>query len=104
MVYSQREGVKMGLPLGPMFANAFMAHYEEIWIKECPKEFKSIFYKRYMDDCFVIFKNRDEAKNFHILSSKHENISNDYENEKSLPFLDIFIEKKFVTFVYRKFN
>ena len=81
-----------------------MAYYEEIWLKECPKKFKPIFYKTYVDDYFVIFKNRDEAKKFHsYLNSKHENIkfSIAHENERSLPFLDILMEREECNFVYR---
>ena len=29
-------GVAMGSPLGPSLANAFLAHYEQIWLSDCP--------------------------------------------------------------------
>ena len=46
----------MGLPLGPTFANIFYEFNEQIWLNECPERFKPIFYTRYIDDTFVLFK------------------------------------------------
>ena len=106
--YLQHDGVGMGLPLGPTFANVFMAYHEENWLRDCPLDFKPIFYKRYVDDCFVIFRTRDQAEKFHsFLNSKHPNInfSIEHENNSSLSFLDIFIQRenfKFKTSVFRK--
>ena len=34
--YVQCEGVGMGLPLGPTFANAFMCYSEKNWLADCP--------------------------------------------------------------------
>ena len=28
----------MGSPLGPSLANVFLAHYESIWLSNCPDE------------------------------------------------------------------
>ena len=42
-VYNQIEGLGMGLPLGPTFANIFMCFNELIWISHCPASFKPIF-------------------------------------------------------------
>ena len=55
IVYKQVDGVAMGSPLCPTLANAFLAHYEQIWFNDCPDEFKSVYYKRYVDDIFVLF-------------------------------------------------
>ena len=57
IVYQQVDGVAMGVaPLGPSLANAFLAHYEQIWHNDCPDEFKPVYYKRYADDIFVLFR------------------------------------------------
>ena len=50
----------MGLPLGPTFANIFMCYHEKLWLRECPDHFKPVFYTRYVDDTFVLF--RDESQ------------------------------------------
>ena len=55
IIYEQIDVVAMGSPLGPSLANAFLAHYEQIWLNDCPDEFKPVYYKRYVDDIFVLF-------------------------------------------------
>ena len=52
--YTQVDGVAMGSPLGPSLANAFLCHHETKWLNDCPKKFKPVFYKRYVDDAFVL--------------------------------------------------
>ena len=106
--YSQIDGVAMGSPLGPTLANVFLCHHEKKWLNDCPNNFKPVFYKRYVDDIFVLFKKSEHVQLFvNYMNSKHKNISFSYEAEKdgAMPFLDvnIFREKgKFVTNVYRK--
>ena len=55
-LYTQKDGVAMGNPLGPSLANAFLSHHEVKWLNDCPAHFKPIFYRRYVDDLFVIFE------------------------------------------------
>ena len=62
--YVQQEGVGMGLPLGPTFANIFMCFHESKWLNDCPPDFRPILYKRYVDDYFVLFRCRSHADNF----------------------------------------
>ena len=106
--YKQIDGVAMGSPLGPALANIFMCNFENKWLKDCPHSLKPVFYRRYVDDIFVLFSSLDQTEKFKkYLSSKHLNInfSLEKENEGRLSFLDvnIFREKgKFVTNVYRK--
>ena len=50
IIYEQIDGVAMGSPLGPSLANTFLTHYEQIWLNDCPDEFKPVYYKRYVDD------------------------------------------------------
>ena len=49
---SEIDGVAKGSPLGP--TNICLCHYEEIWLKDCPPQFKPNFYKRYVDDIFTM--------------------------------------------------
>ena len=44
-LYIQVDGVAMGSPLGPSFANIFLSHQEENWLNKCPINFKPSFYR-----------------------------------------------------------
>ena len=55
--YIQKDGVAMGNPLGPTLANAFLCFHEKEWLKQCPNEFRPTYYKRCVDDVFVLFEN-----------------------------------------------
>ena len=46
----------MGSPLGPTLANAFICHFENIWLENCPTQFKPVLYRRYVDDIFLRFR------------------------------------------------
>ena len=54
-LYEQVDGVAMGSPLGPLFANIFLAFHERSWLTNCPLEFKPLFFRRYIDDSFFCF-------------------------------------------------
>ena len=58
--YNQIEGISMGSPLGPLFANIFLSHHEKIWLRNCPPHFKPLYYRRYVDDTFLLFKSKDD--------------------------------------------
>ena len=106
--FEQVEGLGMGLPLGPTFANAFMCHHEIDWLGQCPVEFKPVLYRRYIDDCFLLFRDESHVELFHsYLNSKHPNIKFTYEreNNRELSFLDINVRRNvssFDTSVFRK--
>ena len=108
VLYKQKDGVAMGSPLGPTLANAFLCFYERKWLEKCPLEFKPVFYRRYVDDIFVLFKSPDHIENFrNYFNSCHPNMSFSFEKEKNgkMPFLDVEISREncnFVTTVYRK--
>ena len=42
--YKQVDGVAMGSPLGPALANIFMCSFESKWLRDCPNDFKPVFY------------------------------------------------------------
>ena len=98
----------MGSALGPLLANIFLSFHETNWLKDCPFEFKPLYYWHYVDDLFIVFKSCDHILPFlNYLNSKHTNITFTYEVEKDkcLPFLDVnilFSNGKFSTTVYRK--
>ena len=52
------------IPLGPTFANICMCFYESTWLSDCPAEFKPIFYRRYIDDTFLLLRHKDHSALF----------------------------------------
>ena len=106
--YQQIDGVAMGSPLGPTLANIFLGQNEVKWLNDCPSSCKPLYYRRYVDDLFLLFRGPecvDIFKNY--MNSKHSNInfSSESEIEDSIPFLDVFITRineHFTTSIYRK--
>ena len=86
--YKQIDGVAMGSPLGPALANIFMCSLENKWLKDCPDSLKPVFYRRYVDDIFVLFSSLDQAKMFKkYFSSKHPNINFSLEKKMMVVYL-----------------
>ena len=98
----------MGNRLSPAIANCFLCYHEEIWLRECPEAWKPLYYRRYMDDIFVIFRRKSQVKQFQdYLNGKHPNIEFTTEEEKAgcFNFLDVtikFISGRFQLSTYRK--
>jgi hypothetical protein len=105
--YDQVDGVAMGSPLGPLFANVFMSNFETKHVQEM-KRLGLKRWKRYVDDVFATF-NREEQSNqvLAFLNAQHANIkfTLEKENNNQLPFLDISVIRtrtKYKTTLYRK--
>ena len=62
--YTQVDSVAMGSPPRPSLAHAFLYHHETKWLNDCPKKFKPVFHKSYVDDIFPLFKRPDHVKPF----------------------------------------
>jgi len=105
--YDQIDGVAMGSPLGPLFANFFMSDFERKHMPELRRLGVKRWY-RYVDDVFATLKtnvNVDEILEF--LNSRHINIkfTSELESNNKLPFLDVYVIRrlnKYITTVYRK--
>jgi len=81
----------MGSPLGPCYANTFLCYHEQAWLNNCPSSFKPIYYRRYMDDTFLLFSDPSHINPFmSYLNSQHPNIRFTCEAEQNnkLSFLD----------------
>ncbi|XP_070000774.1 uncharacterized protein [Penaeus vannamei] len=63
-IYTQVDGVAMGSPLGPCYANTFLCYHEQAWLNNCPSSFKPIYYRRYMDDTFLLFNDPSHINPF----------------------------------------
>ena len=60
-IYQHIDGVAMGSPLGPLFANIFMSFHKKSWFYNCPSLLKTLLYRRYVDDCFLLFRSLDHV-------------------------------------------
>ena len=56
VLYTQKDGMAMGSSLGPTMSNVFLSFYKVKWLEQYPKEFKPVFYRRYVADIFPFFK------------------------------------------------
>ena len=71
--YKQVVGVAMGSPLDPALANIFVCSFERKWLRDCPNDFKPVFYRRYVNVIFELFSSFDLTDTFKgYLPSKHK--------------------------------
>lgn len=91
MLIEQQDGIPMGLHCAPVFANLYMAAHEIEWLSKLPDDF---FYRRYIDDCFVIFPLDDVV---HSLSCPGLTIQW-ADSEFGLSFLDVYFHTHQGTF------
>ena len=108
ILYKQIDGLAIDSLLEPSLANAFLCHYEKLWLDSCPLEFKPVVYRRYVDDIFVLFKSKDHLLSFaKYMNTRHKNLkfTFDFEQNNSFSFLDVKItcgSNGFSTSVFRK--
>ena len=57
-LYRQDEGMAMGSPLSPIFANIFMEEFEQKALSLA--QLKPKIWWRYVDDTFVVFPHGDD--------------------------------------------
>ncbi|CAF4078830.1 unnamed protein product, partial [Rotaria sp. Silwood2] len=94
-IYSQINGVAMGSPLGPVFADIYV-NYLESKLMSRLKNNGLLYLRRFVDDTFAIIKkDADINKIIDILNSFDNCIVFTCEEEvnNSLPFLDIYITR-----------
>ena len=104
-LYVQTEGVAMGSPLGPLFANFYMAHVENDVLSD--PDVTPSTYVRYVDDCFVDVTDVNSLLNLIAKFESRSVLKFTYELSKDnvIPFLDVLVERghnQFHTSVYRK--
>ena len=78
----------MGSPLAPVLANLFMGHHERFWLNSF-QDSSVLFYRRYVDDTFCIFKSEQDAiLFFNFINTRHPNIrfTMDKESNRVISF------------------
>ena len=99
--YKQHDGVAMGSPLGPTFANIFLWVHEILWLEKYPSEFRPVIYKRYVDDTFLLFQNINQIEKFkYYLNLQHANIK--FTSEIEIDIKIVRYNNKFTTSFYHK--
>src|SRR5687768_6966177 len=110
-LYKQTDGMSKGSPLGPLFANIFLSHYESQWLNDSPV--KPILYKRYVDDTlWLLPANADIPTLMAFMNSRHANMRFTMETESNdcINFIGVTITHSpsdnnlhgYLTSVYRK--
>ena len=59
LLHKQEDGVAVGSSLGLTMANVFLSFYEVKWLEQYPKEFRPVFYRRYVDKIFALFESTE---------------------------------------------
>ena len=74
-----------------------MSFMEIKWLNECPPDFKPMYYIRYIDDSFLLFKSEDQIINFqNYLNNKYPNIkfTCECENNRNFAYIDRLVIRK----------
>ena len=58
-LYEQIDRVSVGGSLGPVLANIIMTECKKVIVDKLAKEKVTMYFTRYVDDTFLIIKNRD---------------------------------------------
>jgi hypothetical protein len=105
--YLQVDGVSMGSPLGPLFANFYMSHLENKVLSQ-NLSFKPSFYVRYVDDTLAVFNSFDDLLRFIECLKSNSCLNFTYESPitDNFNFLDvnfrINMDSKIETSIYTK--
>ena len=85
--FKQRDGVAMGFPLGPILGNVFMCHFENIWLENCPTQFKPVLYRICVDNTFLLFRSKEHVEKLKkYLKRQHKNIAFTLEWNKMINY------------------
>ena len=104
----QKDGAHMSGCISPPLANIFLSLHGKNWIQNCPLEFRPVYYRRYVDDTFILFKSQSHITKFlNYLNQQHSQIkfTHEIEIDNRLPFLDVLVCKnnnEFATSLFRK--
>ncbi|CAF4176923.1 unnamed protein product [Rotaria sp. Silwood2] len=81
-LYDQIDGVSMGSPLAPLFAEIFLQDFEKKYLSS-PEDMGIVYWKRYVDDTFVLFDPKFSVHHVcNTLSQYHPSIKFTVEKEK----------------------
>ena len=82
-LYEQCDDATIGSTLRPALANVFMCYFENMWLENCPARFRTIFYRSFVDDRFLLFQTKDHVEKFENLNKQHKNLKFTSEIEEN---------------------
>ena len=99
-MHVQVDGVMMGSPRGPLFANIFMSELENTIIPTLGN--KVLHWKQYVDYTFAFIKPDTANEIQHILNFFHEKIKFTYEYEQSntISFVDVLVTRSNLSLIH----
>ena len=59
--FKQTDGVATG---SSALVNIFMCSFQNKWLKYCPHGLKHVFFRRYIEDIFVLFSSLNHTEKF----------------------------------------
>ena len=72
--------------------------YEKKWLEQCPDEFNPVYYRRYVDDIFVLFRSRDHFIKFRdYLDKCHPNMKFSFDEDKNGPVCSYSVTYAFLS-------
>ena len=105
--YEQTQGAAMGSPVSPVIANIYMESFEDRALSSAVNPPR--WWKRYVDDTFVILKKEHREEFLLHINSVDQSIqftTEEAREDGSMPFLDMMVTPQedgtLVTKVYRK--
>ena len=85
VLYKQKDSMVMVSSFGDTMTNVYLLFYDVKRLEQCPKEFKPVFYKKCVDDSFVLLKLTEHLSAFRdYFNTCHPKMSFYFEQEKKL--------------------
>jgi len=96
--YKPKKGTAMGSPLSGYLAEIYIQEIEETNVKHWLESKEIIYYKRYVDDIFILY-NKSKTNEIQICNkinkiNKHLQTKINTEKEEKIQFLDLTISRK----------
>ena len=105
IIYQQIDGVSMGSPLGPIYANYYMSHIENNILPNMHNP--PTLYCRYVDDTLLLVNNQQQLNNIVNVFKNNSvlNFTSEIEKHQQINFLDITIKRdngNIITSIFKK--
>ena len=81
--------------LNTTLANVLLCYHEKIWLENCPSEFKSVIYRKYLNETFLLSALNIKWKSSKNLNRQHKTIrfTSETKSENSISVIGIKIGK-----------